>query len=361
MEYAVPLRDIDAAWKDPAARLVVESVMQDDPGEVVKVNGTDAIVLTGPASDVAALVRGLLGAKLRVFSRQTSSSAWSQVREAPTVDEVEIEDVEFPQEEEFPRIDEEFAALCGKPTADVQERLRASLIENGLQESLKVWKETDILLDGHSRLSLLRELGIKPRFESLSFATREKARNWIMDWALLHKPLARARRLYFVGKLHLAERKDPKATTFGSRLRQVDAAGATASRIGRAAGLSKKTVERCAAFAQAVDRLAEVVNEDARSQVLAGQLKLTHEQMQRAIEGGARSIEDLRAARRAAARTRDPLAEIESVALRLVRLIESARGDIDAATSSRLKGLWAARVAIDSLAARDLAGAEAAT
>jgi hypothetical protein len=53
------------------------------------------------------------------------------------------------------------------------ELLRDSIKKYGLEKPLLVWKEENILVDGHRRLEACRELGITPTFEYKSFASRD--------------------------------------------------------------------------------------------------------------------------------------------------------------------------------------------
>jgi len=67
MRYAVPLPDLDAAWSTRAGSALVEAAVlgeEAEDAEVVQVEGEDALVLPGPAPRVAAVVLGLVHARL---------------------------------------------------------------------------------------------------------------------------------------------------------------------------------------------------------------------------------------------------------------------------------------------------------
>ena len=73
------------------------------------------------------------------------------------------------------KINREFASLIPPLSSDERELLRDSLAVEGLRDSLVVWEEKHLLLDGHNRLGLCKELGIEPKFVYRSFANREAA------------------------------------------------------------------------------------------------------------------------------------------------------------------------------------------
>lgn len=353
MHYAVPLRDLDAAWRLPAARVLVESMTQDDPGEVVKIDGADAITLTGSLDSIAALVRGLLEADLRVFARGRSPAPWERVREAPAVQELAEETLEFEPDDVYPRIDEEFSGLFGEPDPKELSRLRAQLLAGGCTQALIVWKERDILLDGHKRLPLCRELGIKHRFEEMSFPDRQSARNWMLAFALAKGGLSKEQSDYAIGRLFLSEKKSPEASQIDAdgRLPQSEGAGETAERVAVALGVSRATVERCAAYTRAVDSIAVSAGDKVRAEILSGRVKLTRDQALRAAERGVRSVEELRAAKRAPASERDVVLEIDAAAIRLLAMMKSAGARLVSESPASHPALRALRVEIDSLLA----------
>src|SRR5438105_4298973 len=55
------------------------------------------------------------------------------------------------------RIDEEFERLCPRLTSEERDLLASSIVAHGVREPLVVWRETKILLDGHTRLAVCDE------------------------------------------------------------------------------------------------------------------------------------------------------------------------------------------------------------
>ena len=79
-------------------------------------------------------------------------------------------------------IDPEFQRMFSAKTPEEYAALKESIQREGrIRDPIVVWKEKNILLDGHHRLKIGTELGIKPRMIGLSFATREDAKMWIFQ------------------------------------------------------------------------------------------------------------------------------------------------------------------------------------
>ena len=81
MRYAVPLLDLDAAWRTISGSALVEAAVEDQErgdAEVVTVDDTEAVVLRGPGPRVAAVVSGLVAMRLPGESRQ-----WLRRRQVP--------------------------------------------------------------------------------------------------------------------------------------------------------------------------------------------------------------------------------------------------------------------------------------
>lgn len=114
MRYAVPLVDLDAAWRTPAGSALVEATLDDqehDDADVVTVHGKDAIVLRGPRPRVAAIVAAFVAAvavapsapTVRVFAND--GAGWYRVTVAPAA-------VELPEEQPVFEDDEAEEALA---------------------------------------------------------------------------------------------------------------------------------------------------------------------------------------------------------------------------------------------------------
>jgi len=78
------------------------------------------------------------------------------------------------------RIDAEFAALIPPLTDDERKQLEANLLADGCRDPLVVWQEQDILLDGHNRLRICREHGIRFDVRRIGMPDRDAAKVWLI-------------------------------------------------------------------------------------------------------------------------------------------------------------------------------------
>ena len=79
------------------------------------------------------------------------------------------------------RIDEEIKHLIPPLTTQERESLEASIVAEGCRDSLIVWKEEGILIDGHHRKAICDARGIDYRVVELSFPDRGSAFIWMID------------------------------------------------------------------------------------------------------------------------------------------------------------------------------------
>lgn len=359
--HAASLTDLDRIWSTPAGSALLEAALdgQDvDHAEVVTADGADASVLPGGGASLAALVGGLLEQGVRVYEESDGISGvtrakWARVHTAPLAADLPDERPALTPDDESPRIDQEFAALCGMQTPAERAGLRASIAEHGCRDPLVVWEERDVLLDGHNRLAVCRELDVSFETVEYSFPGRTAARNWIIDNALARRSLSTAQRRYLRGKRHLAERRDKTENLRRGNdapIPQVEASGKTAGRIAEREGVSRATIERDAEFARALDALGA----KGRGAILAGEVKLSRALLARAAEQGVRSVSGLVALKEsaAAAPEPDPLARLDALAARVSRLVDEvlsqARQPDDRA---RLANVWALGADVGRLAA----------
>jgi hypothetical protein len=78
-------------------------------------------------------------------------------------------------------IDPDFKTLLPSKPQDQYEALKEAIsIDRKIRNPLVVWKETSILLDGHNRHHISKELGIKPPIRRKSFSSREDAKMWVL-------------------------------------------------------------------------------------------------------------------------------------------------------------------------------------
>lgn len=166
-----------------------------------------------------------------------------------------------------PKIDPEIKALFDPPSADERRLLRIKLLTEGFRDSLIVWDETDILLDGHTRLEICEEHRLKYYTERLKFPSRELAIQWVLDNQLGRRNLTDEKRAYYMGKEYLNRKQQEVGKPVGQNVPP----GTRASQaVAEKHGVNEKTVRRNAEFAEAVDTVAEKEGLAAKEAILNG-------------------------------------------------------------------------------------------
>lgn len=330
------LTDLDLAWRTSAGSALLEAALdaeEDDPETVTAEPGVPASVLAGTKDVVESLARGLLDFDLpttppqraRVYAQMKGEKAWTRVTGSDQVPYAPKEKAD----RSSPRIDREIAELSAPMDEATEAALRESLRAEGCREALVVWQEQDVLLDGHHRLELCRELGIAFRVEKRSFPDRAAALAWFLTAQRARRSLTPAWAMYYLGRQYNAT----KQTGFKVRSGQSDRNGRaneTSAKIASETGVGEKTVRRAAALAEALDALDRAVPH-ARRAVLNREIRLSRSQIEEALDKGVESLDDLREL--AEPPERDEFSEILRSARRLrdslVSYLSNPRDDAD--------------------------------
>lgn len=168
---------------------------------------------------------------------------------------VEISEIEVPGAGVL-RIDSEFENLVPPLSEGERELLRESLERRGWDngQSLLVWEETGVLLDGHNRVRLIARLAsqgteIRPSVTSLSFASRDAAFDFVLLSQLTRRNLSGNGIAYLRGVRYNAEKR--RRGNPGKKESK-----ATAGELGKVFSVSARTVERDGKFAAEVLEIA---------------------------------------------------------------------------------------------------------
>jgi len=187
------------------------------------------------------------------------------------------------------RVDPEFAALIPPLSQTELDLLEESLKREGLREDLLVWKEMNILLDGHNRRRLCQKNGIEPRVKYLSFPDREAARAFVVRTQLARRNLSREAESYLRGKRYLDSRHQGARSTSGqSDPKSQEGARSTSGQsdpkrmsegLAQEFKVSEKTIRRDASFALAVDGIVKNCGDKAKQHVLSRGSRLHRNQV----------------------------------------------------------------------------------
>jgi hypothetical protein len=174
-------------------------------------------------------------------------------------------------------IDDEIKALLPQHSTEELSHLRSLLVARDKPVDpltvLEIENEgKKVLGDGHTREIFCREEGIPFSTVLVKVPDRAAAIDWVIRNQLGRRNLTDEMRDYFIGKRYLnerqghgGERKPEGASAQNEHLLK------TSERIAEEEGVSAATVKRNAAFAEAVDTIAETQGEAAKQAVLSGQ------------------------------------------------------------------------------------------
>jgi hypothetical protein len=189
------------------------------------------------------------------------------------------------------RIDPEFQNKIPPIGEDEFKQLRENILAAGeVYEPLVVWKEENILVDGHNRWKVIQE---KPQITQIRYSVREMsfpdkwaAFDWMYKNQLGRRNLTDEQRTYLMGKRYEARKKSVGGQTGNvnakndvdkmpeSFIEPKDVKAGTAGVIGKDYGVDGKTVRRAEKFAHGVDVLRDV-SPAAADKVLAGKAKVS--------------------------------------------------------------------------------------
>jgi len=167
-------------------------------------------------------------------------------------------------------IDPEIEALIPSLKYDEQSKLRESIKEEGCRDPLVIWKDHNILLDGHNRYAICQELGIQFKTVELDFSDKDRAKLWVLKNQLGRRNLSDFQFKLLVGQEYELEKKleggDKKSGEYKKTLGQNDQviSGETRNRIANEHNISPKTVQRSADLYKTVEAIKEVAPEVAQ-------------------------------------------------------------------------------------------------
>lgn len=178
------------------------------------------------------------------------------------------------------RIDPEFENKIPPIGKDEFEQLDGNILLAGkVFDPLVVWKEENILVDGHNRWKIIQKYpGIEYKVRYESFPDKWAAFEWMYKNQLGRRNLTDEQRDYTIGKMYEARKNsqggDRRSEEFSSghnvhlKDRREIKSG-TSGEIGKELGIDGRTVRRDEHFAKGVDALRKV-SPEAADKVLTG-------------------------------------------------------------------------------------------
>ena len=142
-------------------------------------------------------------------------------------------------------IDKEFKTLIPPLSEEEFKQLEANCVENGIQDSLKVWN--GILIDGHNRFEIAENHRLEYKTEEMEFSSRDDVKLWIIKNQLGRRNLSAYDRSVLALRLKpiLAEKAREKQSTHTEQgYQKSDKAEHTAKEVAKVAGVSHDTIHK---------------------------------------------------------------------------------------------------------------------
>ena len=145
-------------------------------------------------------------------------------------------------------IDTEFKTLIPPLSEEEFKLLEANCVENGIQDSLKVWN--GILVDGHNRFEIAENHRLEYKIEEMEFSSRDDVKLWIIKNQLGRRNLSAYDRSVLALKLKpvLAEKAKEKEaerkTTYQKSEKSELPTVNTTKEVAKVAGVSHDTIHK---------------------------------------------------------------------------------------------------------------------
>lgn len=164
-------------------------------------------------------------------------------------------------------INPELRALIPPLTTEELTQLEYNITEWGCRDALIIWEERQELLDGHNRYAICQRYDLPFATVGISLPDLNAAKDWMLKHQLGRRNLTARQQKYLRGKLY----EQTKQTRGGDRNSKGKSypLKSTAQSLATQESVSEKTIKNDAAFAKAIDAVANAVGPDARQELLA--------------------------------------------------------------------------------------------
>ena len=151
-------------------------------------------------------------------------------------------------------------------------QLKANILANGCQDSLKVWQTTQkvinpdsatneeqfVLIDGHNRYKICTENNVSFAVSILKFQSLDDVISWMIDLQLGRRNMSPNEIAYYRGLKYNQEKKVEKTDNFSSTGTSLK----TSQKLAEQYGINEKTIRRDAEFAKGVESLSPELKRD---------------------------------------------------------------------------------------------------
>lgn len=169
-----------------------------------------------------------------------------------------------------------------RPLSDTEyDGLESSCIDDGIRDPLviAILPDIKVLADGHNRYEIAKKHGLGFNIIEKKFDSLKEVKAWMLINQLSKRNLTREEESYYRGLRYRLEKDDiGKQSNRGNQYTKVEGPhnGAplkTSEKIGNELGVSKNTIERDSNYADSIDKIASIVGEDVKNDLLSRSIK----------------------------------------------------------------------------------------
>ena len=152
------------------------------------------------------------------------------------------------------------------------EQLKANILANGCQDSLKIWQTTQkvinpdattneeqfVLIDGHNRYKICTENNVSFAVSIMKFQSLDDVISWMIDLQLGRRNMSPNEIAYYRGLKYNQEKKIEKTGNFTLTGKSTK----TSQKLAALYGINEKTIRRDAEFAKGIESLSTELKRD---------------------------------------------------------------------------------------------------
>jgi len=190
------------------------------------------------------------------------------------------------------KIDPELKELLPPLTESEFEQLEANILTSPERVAVVVWKEKEVLLDGHNRYAVCRKNNLSYRIDQVSLPDKDAAKLWVINEHLGRRHFSEEQKSYWRAKQYEYQKKDHggdrKSSDQNGHLITIEANQqdrvSTRQAVAKEHRVGEQTIERDVQFARAVDTIAEAAGGDAKNAILTRNVRMTRQEVQEVAE-----------------------------------------------------------------------------
>ncbi|ELS01153.1 hypothetical protein Xen7305DRAFT_00008550 [Xenococcus sp. PCC 7305] len=157
------------------------------------------------------------------------------------------------------KIDPEFQRLLPPLTPEARSQLKENLLTGDITPEIIVWKDQDIIIDGHHRYEICQQEDIEFNVLRLKFSDRSSVKKWMIKNQLGRRNLPPNLVSYFRGLIYNEQKGGDDQQVKGQNvpLTPTRAKTNTAEKLAAEHGVSAKTIKRDGKYAESVNAIAD--------------------------------------------------------------------------------------------------------